>query len=366
MAATAAQSYRLWQAYDAVFAQKCLNAAEVAWHAANSNSVIYAPHHEIGGGPYNDNYVQDEFYWAAVELYLATGDAEYKTALMDSPHYLELPSSFAVGAPSDAGLTTPFTWGSVQGLGTVSLVLVPNGLPAADVAQARSNLVAAADVWLGNIEAQGYRLPMIANQTDGGYPWGSNSFTLNCMVAMAYAYDFTGLDKYFNGVAEGMDYLLGRNAMDQCYVTGYGARPLVNPHHRFWSHQADNTFPLAPAGAISGGPNTGFEDPVIQAAITPDTPNQKVFIDNIESWSSNEITINWNAPFAWTLAFLDGSNVGSPLQGYYTWAALNGVTGLPSEDDDGDGLENFFEYAAQDRPTFTLSGTNFSYIQKDR
>ena len=26
---------------------------------------------------------------------------------------------------------------------------------------------------------------------------------------------------------------------------------------------------------------------------------------NIEAWSANEITINWNAPFAWVTAFLD-------------------------------------------------------------
>ena len=29
------------------------------------------------------------------------------------------------------------------------------------------------------------------------------------------------------------------------------------------------------------------------------------FIDHIEAWSVNEITINWNAPLAWIAAFLD-------------------------------------------------------------
>ena len=32
---------------------------------------------------------------------------------------------------------------------------------------------------------------------------------------------------------------------------------------------------------------------------------EKCFADNIESWATNEICINWNAPFAWVLAFLD-------------------------------------------------------------
>ncbi len=32
---------------------------------------------------------------------------------------------------------------------------------------------------------------------------------------------------------------------------------------------------------------------------------QKCYIDHIEAWSANEITINWNSPLAWTVAWLD-------------------------------------------------------------
>ncbi|MCH2110760.1 MAG: glycoside hydrolase family 9 protein [Polyangiaceae bacterium] len=28
-------------------------------------------------------------------------------------------------------------------------------------------------------------------------------------------------------------------------------------------------------------------------------------MDHIEAWSVNEITVNWNAPFAWVTAYLD-------------------------------------------------------------
>ena len=40
-------------------------------------------------------------------------------------------------------------------------------------------------------------------------------------------------------------------------------------------------------------------------ASTKPTPAQKCFADNIEAWSVNEITINWNAPLAWVAAYLD-------------------------------------------------------------
>ena len=88
-------------------------------------------------------------------------------------------------------------------------------------------------------------------------------------------------------------------------MTGYGTRPLRNPYHRFWAHQVASRFPEAPPGAISGGPNSGLEDPYVQAAGLPGCAPAKCFVDNIEAWSVNEITINWNAPFAWLLYFLD-------------------------------------------------------------
>ena len=32
---------------------------------------------------------------------------------------------------------------------------------------------------------------------------------------------------------------------------------------------------------------------------------QFCYLDDIESWSTNELTVNWNAPLAWVAAFLD-------------------------------------------------------------
>ena len=93
--------------------------------------------------------------------------------------------------------------------------------------------------------------------------------------------------------------------MDQTYVTGYGERPLEYPHHRFWAFQANFKFPKAPPGMVSGGPNSGLEDPYVQAKGLKGCAPEKCFVDNIEAWSANEITINWNAPLAWVAAFLD-------------------------------------------------------------
>jgi endoglucanase len=140
---------------------------------------------------------------------------------------------------------------------------------------------------------------------DGAYPWGSNSLVLGNIVLLGAAADFTGADKYLAGVVSGMDYLLGRNALGQSYVTGYGTRPLRNPHHRFWAHQANPKYPTAPPGIVSGGPNSRIQDPYSVAAGLQGCPLQKCFVDHIEAYSVNELAINWNAALTWAAAWLD-------------------------------------------------------------
>ncbi len=292
LAATAAQCARLWRPIDGEFAERCLVAAETAWTAARAHRAEYAANNFSGGGPYGDIRLDDEFYWAAAELYITTGKADYRSFIEGSPLFLSVPTS---GGES-------MSWGSVEALGTVSLALAPNQLNAAQIAQARQNVVAAADRYRKTLAAEGYRTPF--NPGSGSYPWGSNSAVLNNMIILGLAYDFTKDQAYADAVSEGMDYLLGRNPLDQSYVSGYGAVPLTNPHHRFWAAQADPTSPPPPPGAISGGPNSSLQDPYAQPRLQGCAP-QKCYVDHIESWSTNEITINWNAPFAWVTAFLD-------------------------------------------------------------
>jgi endoglucanase len=299
LAATGAQCARIWEKLDKKFSARCLAAAEKAWGAAQANPAVFAGSAAIGGGPYDDTHLSDEFYWAAAELYVTTKKDVYKTFIQKSPHFKKVMQV----VPGGDDLPTPMTWDHVEALGTITLAMVPNGLPANDVADCKAAIKAAADDYLALIDQQGYRLPFKPGKK--GYPWGSNSFVLNNALVMALAGDFSGDPKYLAGVAEGMNYVLGRNPMDQSYVTGYGERPLEHPHHRFWAHQANAKFPPPPPGAVSGGPNSGTQDPYVQAAGLPGCAPEKCFVDNIEAWSANEIAINWNTPLAWVAAYLD-------------------------------------------------------------
>ncbi len=235
-------------------------------------------------------------------MYLTTKKPAYKDFLTKSPYYKQVPVNATASGP-DAGVDTVMTWGNVQALGSISLAVVPNGLHGSDVDGIKKNIVATADAYLDIASKQGYRVPFKPGAQ--GYPWGSNSFILNNLIVIGLANDLTHDPKYLNGVAGGMDYIMGRNPLDQGFVTGYGERALAYPHHRFWSFQANPKFPKAPPGALSGGPNSGLEDPYVQAAGLHGCPPEKCFVDNIEAWSANEITVNWNAPLVWVTAFLD-------------------------------------------------------------
>ena len=177
---------------------------------------------------------------------------------------------------------------------------MPNALPKTDLDAARANLKTAADGYVATIAAEGWRTPL----RNGPYPWGSNSLVLDDAVVMAFAYDVFKDNKYLDGVRDAASYVMGRNPMAQTYVTGYGKNPLRNPHHRFWAAQANPAFPFAPPGAVSGGPNSGLEDPLAKGLLLA-CPPEKCFVDHIESYSTNEVAINWNAPLAWVALFLD-------------------------------------------------------------
>ncbi|MBN2737241.1 MAG: glycoside hydrolase family 9 protein [Spirochaetales bacterium] len=297
LAATAAQAYRVFADSDPAYAATCLSAAEKAWQAALANPSVY---HQIingGGGAYGDNNVTDEFYWAACELFISTGQSEYQNYLNQSTHYLTVPTQLGGKSCSFA-----FDWGTLNALGTISLALVPNNLPASEIAKAQTAITNAADKWLSYTQTQGYRFPF---DSKGNYVWGSNSIIINLLLTMGLAHDFTQNQSYLEGMILGMDYILGRNAMDKSYVSGYGTRPLENPHHRFWAYQANPAYPKPPAGCLSGGPNSTADDPIASALLSSSTPVQKWYVDHIESYATNEITINWNAPLAWVGFYLD-------------------------------------------------------------
>ena len=293
-AAVGAQCYRVFKNIDRHFAFECLFRAMRAYYAAKNNPVMLASNVSDGGGTYGDSNVEDEFYWAATELYLATGHPYYAKDMRESPLHLTVP----VDQASLMG------WPQTNALGIISMATVGDRYFVNKhwVRQARQMIMDAADQYVTLIANEGYAVPLKADQ----YYWGSNSNVANNLIVLGLANDFScgDDDKYANAMLEGVDYLFGRNPLGHSYITGYGTRVEQNPHHRFWAHSLNSAYPAPPPGVMAGGPNSGLEDPIAQGLLQGCSP-QRCFVDNIEAYSLNEVTINWNAPFAWVMAYLD-------------------------------------------------------------
>jgi endoglucanase len=96
---------------------------------------------------------------------------------------------------------------------------------------------------------------------------------------------------------DNLHYLLGRNAFSLSWVTSVGANPYRHPHHR--PSGADAQAEPWP-GLLSGGPNRARQDPAMRKLA--ELPPAKMYLDEEESYASNEIAINWNAPLVFLLA----------------------------------------------------------------
>ncbi len=341
-----AQFARLIKPYDAAEAEECITLAKKAYDAAKSSyapyttvpdeyadhTSLYAPlAQNKGGGPYGDTCVTDEFYWAACELYITTGEAAYKTDMLSYDD--ESGSCYSVETAlyggENNGSATAFTWGTLSSLGTFSLCIngksmVEQGLLTSDeLTKIQNSVKEAADYFLKLEDESDFGVPYVGHDYEAeiwtlanglekrtlvnGYEWGSNSMVVNNAICMGLAYDIADEAQYISGVSTAMDYLMGRNVLEQSYVTGYGERELKYPHHRWWSYQLDNTFPSAPKGVLSGGPNSQMQDPMIQGKgyKAGEVAPMVCFLDNVEAWSVNECTINWNSPLVWIASFLE-------------------------------------------------------------
>jgi endoglucanase len=260
-----------------------LAAAEAAWRWARAHpAVTYRQPADIATGAYGDSLLDDEFSWAAAELLIGTGKEEYRARAVQA------------GAPQ----TVP-GWSDVRMLGSMSLAYHRTRLPGTgETARARDNIVALADTLAARWSASPYRVSM--GRSD--FVWGSNAVILNQAMMLVQAYQLTARPDYLNGAQSALDYVVGRNPLGRSFVTGFGAAPPQHPHHR--PSQADGIAAPVP-GWLVGGPNPGQQDRKDCAGVSYGSALPALsYLDNVCSYASNEVAINWNAPLVYMAAAL--------------------------------------------------------------
>ena len=274
--------------------------AAYAWAKAHPDALYFqekineAYDPDITTGAYGDFSADDEFFWAASSLYLATKKAEY---LEDVKQYF--PESFKL-----------MSWGYVAPLGIFNWLQYEKrmlahkpfwgkdlfGKPYCITAEeqeiidsCKAMLLEYCDATILDVEGSCF------NNSYGNKPdeflWGCSSSFCDQAICFLYAYEVTGDEKYLVNAHRNVNYILGQNATGYCYVTGFGTKSPMFPHSRL-CHSDGVEAPIP--GLLVGGPNPDQNDIIEVKKYDSDYPDES-YMDIMPSYASNEIAINWNA-----------------------------------------------------------------------
>lgn len=289
-AAVMAQAARVYEPFLPDFADSALSAAEEAWNWAIANpSIAYnqsaLSDPSINTGAYGDGgNFSDEKYWASSELYITTKNDAY---------YID-------NGWNSAGVVG---WNSVQGLGLFSLVANRDSLTSValdDTTSMKNKVKSIADSYINSGTNSPYRSPF--GTSNNHFFWGSNGFAGNIGLAAMLAYRISGESKYYKASIDVLDYIMGRNPLDQSFVTGFGGNHPLQIHHR--QSAADGIDDPVP-GWVAGGANPGNQSQDCGTGAYSSSLPALSYLDDYCSYSTNEITTYWNSPFVYLIAGLE-------------------------------------------------------------
>ena len=285
-AGVAAQASRIYQKFDRAYAKRLLDAAVRAYDFAKKNpNLFYEQPADVFTGSYlpKGEDGKDEARFAAAELFASTKDKRF---LED----LESLSLLASG----------IWWGDLN-MFAVFRVAETKAFGDSLVRDAQKKLRDLAEGIFADSKSSPYRIPMGSHWT-----WGSNSQVANNGMVLMEASRILKDKKYREAAEDALSYLLGKNPLHMSYVTGFGARSPMHPHHR--ASEADSvTLPVP--GMLVGGPHLGKQDVGKEHWQCPDygVKNRPAvaYLDSACSYATNEVAINWNAPLAYLAGALD-------------------------------------------------------------
>lgn len=272
-----AQAARVFRAFDPSFADRCLAAAKLSWAWVQANPSV------VGSDPYYvDSDPSQEVTWALGEMARTLNDDGLRTRF----------AALVAQGPLEAA-----SWSRPELLGYLAVALDARADPALKSAIV-SRFTGLGDSLATTVRATGYRVALTA----ADYAWESNETLLYRAAALLLASRLSGNDEYRLLAMEQLDWLLGKNPLDKCYVTGFGTRPVAHPYH--WiSYALGKDMP----GWATGGPNqyaSGADTP-LRALQAAGTPPAKCYLDLASasgSYASNEGETSENAALVFVTA----------------------------------------------------------------
>lgn len=260
--AVLAAAARIYEEFDSDFAETCLDAAKKGQVFLDENPEEIDSEQISGGtGTYASGGDTDERAWALVELWETTGDESYLQGFEAIP----------------VRVLYNYDWGNADNLAVATYLRSEReGRDSATLASYEYSVLETAER-----QAQ-------ASSTDPfgrgfqSYYWGSAGVTVRMAHTLAEAHRLYPNQAYLDGMSWRIDHVMGLNQFARSFITGVGANPPRNPHHR----PSNNDAVGAPwPGLLIGGPN----------------PDATTWKDDYAVYDQNEIAINWNTALIYAL-----------------------------------------------------------------
>lgn len=259
--------------------EQCIEAAKKAWTWSIANpNVLYAQPKDISTGQYDDKHIEDEWFWAATEMYLTTGDKVYKKKIRFENQKFMRPE-----------------WRRVNTLGLYSMLTNTKIAQGLNTTTAKQQILKLADKLYMQYTDAAYKISIQK------FPWGSNGEVMNDGMLLINAYLLSNDTKYLEAADAGVGYVLGANPLNKSFVTGFGINTPMFLHDR--RCEADGIEEPIP-GLLAGGPTNSVQSDCGEKTYNTKLPAMS-YVDKVCSYSTNEVAINWNAPAGFVLLGLD-------------------------------------------------------------
>lgn len=280
--ALAARIFGHWEQELPGLADSCLNAAQKAWQWGIKNPEVYFENPpEITTGPCRDTRATDELAWAAAELFVTTGqDSFYRKV-----DFVNIDVGNAPSRRDVDGLALITLLANWQHLGNTTELKILEG-----------KIQTLADRYRDYALSQS-AFGIVIGEGENDFIWGSNGIAASQGMLLIFWGHQTRDESYVNAALSNWDYLMGRNALSYCFLTGFGYQSPQHIHHRV--SEADG-IPEPLPGLMPGGPQNELNRD--NCPYASDLP-ALTYLDDYCSFTTNEVAINWNAP----LAYLSGA-----------------------------------------------------------
>ena len=225
-------------------------------YAKNNNKTV----NTTANGFYTSSSWEDDYCLAALMLYKVTGDSQYLT------EFNKYASSGNAQKPY-----WPLGW---------------------------DNVGPAVAYYNGNSSALSTVMGISNGNSNNGYrcidDWGSARYNTS-MQYTGLLYDKMTSSQTYKSWAEGqMNYILGNNSMNKCFVVGYNDKSAKYPHHR------------AASGYTGGPQGTTTQAHVLTGALVGGPKLNGSYTDSASDYVCNEVAIDYNATLVAAAAALYG------------------------------------------------------------